>query len=205
MNSYFLVFDLETTNNPDRNHRHEIIEIAAITVNNGIINERDFFHTLVRPPCRIQPRNFQVSGISDFMVEKAPTIDQVLPDLLSFLGEYPLIGHNIATFDSRVLNEHLEDHGYPKLTNVILDTMILSKKLFKGEKSHNLDAIMQRLGIQKSSGQRHRAMEDVRCTALVFLKLIEVLKGNGITTLEGVDRFCNEDPKTIKEQQTKLF
>ena len=205
MKSHFIVIDLETTNNPNRNHRHEIIEIAATSISDGIVSGRGLFHTLVRPPCRIQPRNFSVSGISDLMVEKAPTIDQVLPDLILALGEYPLVGHNITTFDSRVLNEQLEDCGHQKLTNVMIDTLILSKKLFKGEKQHNLDSVMQRLGVQRSGGKRHRAMEDVRCTAHVFLKLLEVLKESGITTLEGIDAFCSKDLKKTNEQQLELF
>lgn len=197
---------METTNNPDRNYRHEIIEIAVIVVDNGIVEKENIFHTLVRPPCRIQPRNFSVSGISDLMVEKAPTIDQVLPDLLNFLGNYPIVGHNISSFDSRVLNEQLRERGLEELQNAIIDTLVLSKKLFKDEKAHNLDALMTRIGIALDSNQqRHRAAEDVRYNALVLLKLLEILKEKGIVTLEDVLNFCSKNPAGPTEKQTTLF
>ncbi|MDD2498518.1 MAG: 3'-5' exonuclease [Desulfitobacteriaceae bacterium] len=206
MQNKILVLDLETTNNPDKNYRHEIIEIAVIAIVDGSVEESNMFHTLVRPPCRIQPRNFSVSGISDLMVEKAPTIIQVLPDLLDFLKDYPIVGHNISSFDSKVLNEQLREKGFDELQNAFIDTLLLSKKLFKGEKTHNLDALMSRLGIALDKNQqRHRAAEDVKYNALAFLKITEILQEKGITTFEDILKFCNKDSASSGGKQTTLF
>ena len=198
-----VVFDLETTNNPAKDYKHEIIEIAAVEIAGYRVNNNTF-HSFVRPPCKIQPYNYRVSGISDDMVKDAPIIDRVLPELFDFIGNDPLVGHNVA-FDVRVLNEHLAGSGYDKMSNMLLDTLILSRKIYKAEKTHNLDIVMQRLGIKPSHDKRHRALGDVECTAMVFLKFLDILKQYNITTLEDIDRLCNTKCSIEDSQQIQLF
>lgn len=199
-----VVFDLETTNNPAKNYKHEIIEIAAIEIMGSKINGDNVFHSLVRPPCKIQPCNYRVSGISDDMVKNAPIIDQVLPELLAFMGDDPLVGHNVA-FDARVLNEHTIALGHNEVPNILLDTLTLSRKIHKAEKTHNLDVVMQRLGIEPSCPKRHRALEDVECAAMVFMKFLDILKQYGIAKFEDIDRFCNTDCDIEDFRQSQLF
>lgn len=199
-----VVLDLETTNNPERNNKHEIIEVAAMEILGNEINSDSPFHTLVRPPCKIQAHNFKVSGISDEAVKFAPTIDRVLPDLLGFIGDNAILGHNIK-FDARVLSEHLNDFEIRGIPNIFLDTLVLSRKLNKKGGSHNLDAVMEKLGIDFSGGRRHRALKDVECTALVFLKFVEILKEYNITTIEMIDRLCNTDAIVEDFLQLELF
>ena len=199
-----VVFDLETTNAPERNYRHEIIEIAAIEIMEGKISASDAFYSLVKPPCRIQPHNYRVSGISDDMVRDALVISQVLPKFLDFIGNDPLIAHGMS-FDSRVLNEQTTALGHNEVSNMLLDTLTLSRKIYKKEKTHSLDAIMQRLGIKPSIKHRHRALGDVECTVMVFLKFLEILKQYDITTLEDIDHLCNTDCDIEDFQQFRLF
>lgn len=199
-----VVFDLETTNPPENYQKHEIIEIAAIEVKESKINNRKTFYSLVKPPCKIQPHNFRVSGISDEMVKGAPSINKVVPLFLDFVGNVPLVAHNIS-FDARVFNENLIAIGHNELSNILLCTFVLSKKLYPEEKSHGLDAVMGRFGIEVAVGQRHRALDDVEATAKVFLKMLDVLKQNYIVTLEDINRFCNTDAEVGDFQQLKLF
>lgn len=199
-----VVFDLETTNAPERDYRHEVIEIAAIEIMEGKINTNDAFHSLVKPPCRIQSHNYRVSGISDDMVKDAPVIDRVLPGFLDFIRNDPLIAHGMS-FDSRVLNEQTTALGYNKVSNLLLDTLTLSRKIHKREKTHSLDVIMQRLGIKPSIKHRHRALGDVECTAMVFLNFLEILKQSNITMLEDINRLCNTDCDIDDLQQFRLF
>ena len=138
------------------------------------------------------------------MVKDAPIIDRVLPELFDFIGNDPLVGHNVA-FDVRVLNEHLAGSGYDKMSNMLLDTLILSRKIYKAEKTHNLDIVMQRLGIKPLHAKRHHALGDVKCTAMVFLKFLDILKQRNITTLEDVDRLCNTRCDIEDFQQPRLF
>jgi len=200
----FVVFDLETTNNPEKNYKHEIIEIAGIEIAGNKINHDNVFHSLVRPPCRIQPHNYKVSGISDTMVGNAPFIWQVLPKFINFIGSDPLIGHNVS-FDMRVLNEHMTDLEYNKVPNISLDTLILSKKIYKTEKSHSLDDIIQRLDIEQSHRERHRALGDVEYTAVIFMKFLDILRQYHITTLRDIKSFCDGSRDLEDFRQLELF
>lgn len=199
-----VVFDLETTNPPENYQKHEIIEIAGIEITKGKINNNNSFYSLVKPPCRIQPHNLRVSGISNEMVKDAPTIDKVVPQFLDFIGDVPLVAHNMS-FDARVLNENLLTLGYNKLPNILFCTFALSKKLYPNERHHGLDAVTERLAIKIADKQWHRALGDVKATAVVFLKFLDILKEHHIVTLEDINRFCNTDAKLEDLQQLELL
>ena len=200
-----VVFDLETTNPPERDYKkHEIIEIAAIEIVENKLNTENAFYSLIKPPCKIQPHNYKVSGISNEMVKDAPVISEILPGFLKFIGDSPLIAHNIA-FDAKVFNENLTALDYNQLPNVLLCTFVLSKKLYPNEKSHGLSAVIERLGIKLDTKQQHRALEDVEATAAIFIKFLEILKQHRIITLEDIDRLCNTDAEVKDFQQLKLF
>lgn len=199
-----VVFDLETTNPPEKDYKkHEIIEIAAIEIVENKVNTENTFYSLIKPPCKIQPHNYRVSGISNEMVKDAPVISEILPGFLEFIKYSPLIAHNIA-FDAKVLNENLTALDYNQLSNVLLCTFVLSKKLYPNEKSHGLSAVIERLGIKVDIKQRHRALADVEATAMIFLKFLEILKQHRIIKLEEIDRLCNTKAKINDFQQLKL-
>lgn len=200
----FVVFDLETTNNPAQNQRHEIIEIAAIEIRDGKINANKSYHSLVRPPCKIQPHNYRVSGISDEMVKNASVVSEKLPHLLEFIADSPIVGHNIS-FDVRILNENIVALSCSTISNMLIDTLALSRKIYKTEKKHDLDTVMDRLDIKVSGEKRHRAIGDVERTGIVFLKFLEHMQPYGIVKLEHLDRFCNTDSNIEDFQQLTLF
>jgi len=200
----FIVFDIETTNPPENYKKHEIIEVGGLEIMGGKVNNKRTFHSLVRPPCQIQPHNYKVSGISDTMVKDAPTIDKVLPLFISFVGDAPLVAHNIS-FDAKVLNENLVVLGYNQLPNSLLCTFVLSKKIYPDEKSHGLDTVIEKLGIRVSSKGRHRAMGDVMATAEIFLRFLDILRQRGIVRLEDIGSLCSTDAKLEDFQQLKLF
>lgn len=199
-----VVFDLETTNPPENYQKHEIIEIAGVEVMAGDVNIGKSFHSLVKPPCEIQPHNFRVSGISNEMVKNAPTINEVMPKFLGFIEDAPLVAHNVA-FDAKVFNENLIALGYDELPNIFICTMKLSKKIYTEEKNHGLNEVMERLGIKAPTKERHRALGDVKATARVFCKFLDILKQHYIVTIEDVNRLCNTDVEIKDFQQLELF
>ena len=74
----YVVFDIETTGfNPQKNN---IIEIGAVKVENGSITDR--FSTYVNPKEPIPFRITQLTTITDKMVEDAPYITELLPEIL---------------------------------------------------------------------------------------------------------------------------
>lgn len=164
----FVVFDLETTNNPAKKYKHEIIEIAGIEIVGNNISRNNVFHSLVKPFCKIQTHGHKPTRISDYMLKDAPVINQVLPKFIEFIKDDPLVAHN-AIFDMRILNEQMAISGYNAVSNIFFDTLVLSRKLYKTEKSHKLKTIIKRLNIEQPHKERHRALTDAEYTAMIFL------------------------------------
>ncbi len=161
----FVILDTETTGlSPHRGAR--LIEVAALRIEKGEINESNCYSELINPGCPIPIFITRLTGISSRMVKTARTSDKVLPDFLDFLGDDILVIQN-APFDLSFIDHHALDIGLSPVKNEFIDTISLSRSLFRGR--HNLDTILARLNILPEN--RHRALGDVLATARAFLKM----------------------------------
>lgn len=149
----YVMLDLETTGGNAVHDR--ITEIAAVRVQDGVEVER--WSTLVNPGVRIPPFIQNLTGITDAMVEAAPSFESVATKLMAMLDGAVLVAHNVR-FDHGFLVNELQRLEL-RLKAKTLCTVRLSRKLYPQHKSHGLDAIMQRHGLH--SLVRHRAMGDV--------------------------------------------
>jgi DNA polymerase-3 subunit epsilon len=149
----FVMLDLETTGGNAVHDR--ITEIAAVRVENGVETVR--WSTLVNPGVRIPPFIQSLTGITDVMVEVAPTFAKVAPKLLELLDGAVFVAHNVRFDHGFVLNELARMDIALKVKT--LCTVRLSRKLYPQHKGHGLDAIMRRHGL--TTEVRHRAMGDV--------------------------------------------
>lgn len=166
------VFDIETTGlDPRKGHR--IVEIAGVRIENGIITDKTF-ESLVNPERPIPPEARQIHGISDHDVNAAPTIMGVLPEFLAFAQGSILVAHN-AAFDMGFL-ECEKDFcwGYVELPECFC-SMRLSQSLYPAAFRHSLDVLSERFNMPLPQG-RHRALPDVKQTAQILLKMIDVGK-----------------------------
>ncbi len=171
----YVVFDLETTgSNP---HTAGIVEIAAIKVQKGEIT--DTFHTLVNPEMEIEPAAQEVHHISPDDVQNAPTIKQVLPRFLQFIGDDLLIAHNGYAFDFIILDRYIRELDLNKPRNVRYDSLIMAQNLFPNEKN-SIDALAYRYKLD--TGTRHRALDDVKVLNLIFKILLKETRKREIFT-----------------------
>lgn len=170
-----IVFDLETTG-LDPSEGHEIIEIGAVPIIDGKVREDCAFHALVDPDRPIPPDSSRVNGITDDMVRGRPRIDVVLPEFARYCGPHPLIAQN-ADFDLGFLEACCRRLELPRFCSKLHDTMLMSRRIFPGERRHGLDDICRRLAV--AVGNRHRSIDDVLLTAQCFLVLRERLVERG--------------------------
>lgn len=176
----FTVFDLETTGASAPPCR--IIEIGAVKIEAGRIT--DTFHTMVDPQCQIPSFISQLTGITDEMVSGAPKFVDVMPSFLGFIGDSIVVAHN-AQFDLRFLNYEIGMiHEEYRLGNQHLCTVQLSKKLMPDLENHRLNTLARHLSIPLVN--HHRASDDARATAEIFLNLLDMLSAIGITNLDEV-------------------
>ncbi len=174
----FCVIDLETTGGS--NEYEAITEIGAVKYRAG--EEVGRFTTLVNPQRAIPSFIVLLTGITDTMVTNAPAIEDVLDDLLDFIGDSVLVAHN-ARFDIGFINAALVRDGREKLTNRVLDTVGLARRLVGGEVENcKLSTLAASLGFAHQPS--HRAINDVLATGDLLHYLIERAAGFGVLDLD---------------------
>ncbi|MEA3313470.1 MAG: exonuclease domain-containing protein [Caldisericota bacterium] len=158
-------FDLETTGlNIERD---EVIEVGAIKVRNNQVIEK--LNTFVRPSCNIPQLITNLTGITFEDVEKAPDVEDVKKRLKDFIGNYPLIAHNVS-FDRAFLEKLLGE----KIENEFFDTLELSRFFFPSLTSHSLQNLVKTLSIEKD--EAHRALSDAMMMYLLFQRIVSKLE-----------------------------
>lgn len=159
-----IVLDTETTGLDYT--RERIIEFAAVRLENGKI--KDEFQTLINPKQHIRKSSMAVHGISEDMVKDAPTEAEILPQILDFIGDYPIVAHN-AIFDYSFLNEACIRNYDKTLTNPRIDTQQMFKEVFPDLVSHGLEALTNKFNVEFT--KHHRAMADTMGLALSYPEL----------------------------------
>lgn len=169
----YVVFDTETTGLlPDRGD--EIVQLAAVRVVNGRRVQSEVFNTLVNPGRPIPPSSTLIHGITDAMVANAPNVDQVVRDFHNFARGSVLVAHNIE-FDMAFLRRAARRAGL-RFDHPVLDTAVLSAKVFGDGENHSLDALAARLGVELTPSARHTAVGDATATAEILIKLLPAVQ-----------------------------
>ena len=175
----YVVFDIETTGFSSKNDK--IIEIGAVKLKDGEIV--DSFSTFVDPKVNIPYKITELTSITQNMVNGQPTIDEVLPKFMEFVGDSVLVAHN-AAFDVGFIKKNLIDMG-KTLKNPVMDTVPLARYLYPDLKKVKLNLVAKHLGI--SLENHHRAVDDAKATAEIlkfsFKKMKEEMDIHDVKTL----------------------
>jgi len=160
----YVVVDTETTGLDAR--WGEIIELGAIKVSSGEVT--DSFSTLVKPQfLPLDEFITELTGITTEMVMEAPPLANVLPDFIDFIGDSPIVGHNVL-FDAKFISAAVGE----EIGNVLVDTMRISKHVNQSLRSHRLGFVYE-LCVDEGAtpadeGAFHRAMHDAACTQIAY-------------------------------------
>ena len=169
----FVAFDIETTGLDL--YQDQIVEIGALKFDkNGLIAR---FSTLIDPGIPMPPEATMVNKINNEMLKGKPSLDEVFPDFIHFIQNTFLTAHN-APFDCGFINAKLRKHRektkeskwippYPALPNPIIDTLVLSREIYPGQRSYSLQNMALTLRIPVLNA--HRAEDDARLCMEIFL------------------------------------
>ncbi len=158
----FVALDIESTG---LEAEHDaIIEIGAVKFNERRIE--DEWTSLVHPGRHIPEFITALTGIDDAMLRQAPRFRDIAHELEAFVGEAPVIGHNVR-FDLGFLQK-----GGILRYNEVIDTYELASVLLPAAPRYNLGSLGQQLGVLLPA--THRALEDAKVTQAVFLRLWEM-------------------------------
>lgn len=173
----YVSLDIETTGLDPLKHR--IIELAAIRVQDGKMTEK--FSELVNPEESVSAFITELTGIDNTMLRHARRIEQVLPDFLTFIGDSVILGQNVR-FDIRFIRENCRKLGLTEFSNDYLDTLRISRMLFKEYHHHTLADQVARFGIGESV--EHRALADAEQTLRCYEYMMRYAEENEISLEE---------------------
>jgi DNA polymerase-3 subunit epsilon len=166
----YVVLDVETTGLSPKNG-DRVIEIGAVAIENQVnIAE---FSSLIDVDKMIPWRVRQVHGITNEMLSGEPKADEVLPDFYEFIAGSILVAHN-ASFDIRFLRHEFALLGM-SLNNRSLCTLKMSRKQYPHLPNYKLETVGRYLlGSSCMRMQRHRALDDAKLAAMIWLKMAKM-------------------------------
>jgi len=176
MGRVYVALDIETTGlDADRD---AITEVAAVKFRDDAV--LDTWSTLVNPQRPIPYKIQKLTGITAQDVQSAPNLSAVAGRLGGFLGEYPVVGHNVG-FECSFLRRH----GI-LLRNPLVDTFELARILLPRLTTYNLAALTAILNIELT--EHHRALPDAVAAKDLFLALVESGLRMDLTVLQEINR-----------------
>jgi DNA polymerase-3 subunit epsilon len=187
-----VVLDTETTGISIK-EGHRIVEIGCIELDN-LIPTKNRFHCYLNPERKVSEKALEVHGYTDEFLSKQKKFSDVGEQFLTFIKDKRLIIHN-AEFDLGHLNNELSIFGKNKISNEIVDTLILARDKFPGSPV-SLDALCKRYRIDNSIRTQHTALIDCDLLAKVYINLID--------QKEPTLNFQNLDTETDNQNSSKV-
>jgi DNA polymerase-3 subunit epsilon/ATP-dependent DNA helicase DinG len=176
----FAAVDLETTGLDPK--QDQIIEIGIQIFDSA--NMMDQFSMLIDPnlDVGIPAHITDLTGITSDDLEGQPNIESVMSEVTKLLEGKIIVGHNIG-FDLGFLSAA----GF-ELTGSAFDTWELAYILDFDSPDYSLDTLLSRHNIYRA--QAHRALDDAKATAELFLRLSDFIDNLSDSTIDIVKSLC---------------
>ena len=179
----FCIVDIET--NGSRPNKHQIIEIGAIKIKNRTIIET--YESLVQ--CEsISSHISNITGITVDDTANAPTLDQVMQEFRTFLGNDIFVAHDVK-FDYSFISAMMQRVGLEPLMNRSLCTIDLAERTISAYR-YGLAYLNRQLDLY-GDATHHRALSDAMTAAKLFKKTLQFLP-QSIESAEDLIRFSKE-------------
>jgi DNA polymerase-3 subunit alpha (Gram-positive type) len=166
-NLSFCVFDLETTGG--NQNTDKIIEIGLVKIEGlKIVSHKSF---LIKPEVHIPDFIQKLTNIKEADVQSAPLIEEVIDEVLEFMGDSILVAHN-TSFDIPFFNSVLLRLGKEKLQNKAICTNLMTKYMIPNLLSSNLHYMSKIFNLKHQKA--HRALDDSLASAELLLKFLSI-------------------------------
>lgn len=193
----FAVLDLELTGLSPQGDR--ICELAVVSGRAGRVLRE--YQTLVRAGVRMSEGARRCHGITERMLEQAPSFREIAPDVLRELGGAVLVAHNVE-FDLGFLHRAFEAARIPFPPPVTLDTLLVARRLFAFPRN-SLPDVARELGIALPG--LHRALTDARSCWAVLQVMLERFDPSGRASVRDLDELVGalapNSPLRARQQQ----
>lgn len=156
--SSYVILDTETTGlSPTQD---KIIQLSAIKYD-PTGHPIDFYNTYLNPGCHIPDKVSYINGITDKMVENAPSPEQIRSDFLKFIEDALIVGYN-TKFDLKFLNNTFASSLKKR---VYVDVLSIARKTISIQ-NYKLETVASHMGYKPASSF-HDSFTD--CEAVAFI------------------------------------
>lgn len=152
--------------------KHYIAEIAALKFDDEgkLIGT---YHQFIKPEIAMPAEAEAVHGLSDSFLADKPSFKEVADEFLSFVSSEVVVIHN-ANYDVGMLNAELKRSRKGKFDKAVMrveDSLALARELYPC-RENNLDALCERLGVDKTKRTLHGALIDCELLYEVYIRLL---------------------------------
>lgn len=183
----YLIIDTETTGlSPEYD---ELIEIGMLLIKNNTVI--DYYHSYVKPIGEIPEFITSLTGITNEMVADAPSISDIICDILNFIGTNHIVGHNVnfdIWFIKASTNNFDDNRSYT-------DTLYLARKCKLPTIDNRLSTLKEYFNVNVKKS--HNALDDCLSTFYVFNNLIKYVCTNEIDLTHKKKSHASFDFRTI--------
>jgi len=173
-----VVIDIETTGLKEDSDA--ILELGAVRI--APDQTQTTWSKLINPERLIPPEITQLTNITNEMIRTAPPLKVVLQDFINFIGEVPVVGHNVR-FDLGFIQRQ----GALKY-NHVLDTREIAAVLLPTLSRYNLSTLGEEFKVENDNP--HRALGDALHTAAVFQHLVQLAQRLPVELLTEIVQLC---------------
>lgn len=178
----FVAMDVETTGLDSE--KDEIINIALVRFENGNVAASIDF--LVKPQKEISSFVKYLTGISPDKLNEAKPFKEIVPQILEFINDKPLVAHN-AVFDSKLFTFALNRSGFKNRKFIFWDSLAIAQAAWTFE-NHKLINLIKQLNIEVSAS--HRALPDAEACGKVFLLGLAELEASSDAVRENLRKMA---------------
>ena len=189
----YTIVDLEVNNSKPK--EGQAIEIGAVKIKSGKIV--DEFSSLIYAD-EVPKYVTKVTGINQEMLKNQKSQKDILKKFRLFLGDSVFVAH-AADFDFNFLAKQFEKENLGELLNRHLCTISLAEKTIEAER-YGLKYLKDELNLPPEID--HRALGDARTTARVFLKALDNLPENIVSTEDLIEFAAPKKNKCKKKKKT---
>ena len=168
-----IVLDTETTgfyanhaDNPDR-----MVEIGCVELVNRKLTGNNL-HFYLNPGRDSDEGALRVHGLTTEFLSDKPEFKEIAQQLVDYVAGAEIIIHN-APFDVSFLDMELARSGrkaFKDYAASVRDTLVMAKEMFPG-KRNSLDALCDRLEVDRSGRILHGALLDAELLADVYINM----------------------------------
>lgn len=153
-----------------------IFQIGYVVVKNRQIVRR--VEQLIKPPCTRNEYNScyilkELTGITYDMLESAPTLEEVWPEIYQQITDRIVVAHNACSAELSVLTKELDRIGISRDNSnwpAFQCYCTLEYARFIGHSRCGLDVLCSTYNLDLT--KHHNAMADAEATALLFLAMV---------------------------------